>query len=36
LWNQIYAVVRDNCSTDYSGQSPQDDVMERLLTMRRR
>lgn len=36
LWNQIYAVVRDNCSMDYSGSNPQDDVMERLLTMRRR
>ena len=33
LWNQIYAVVRDNCSMDYSGSNPQDDVMERLLTM---
>ena len=35
LWNQIYATVRDNCSVDYSGRNPQDDVMERLLTMRR-
>ena len=36
LWNQIYALVRDNCSADYSGHNPQDDVMERLLTMRKR
>ncbi len=35
LWNQIFAVVRDNSSMDYSGSTPQDDVMERLLTMRR-
>ena len=35
LWNQIYAIVRDNSSTDYRGYNPQDDVMERLLTMRR-
>lgn len=35
LWNQIYAVVRDNCSTNYNGHNPQDDVMERLLTARK-
>ncbi len=35
LWNQIYALVKDNCGSDYSGRNPQDDVMERLLTMRR-
>lgn len=36
LWNQIYAIVRDNCSMDYKYPTPQDDVMERLLTSRRR
>lgn len=36
LWNQIFFLVRDNCSMDYGGVNPQDDVMERLLTMRRR
>lgn len=35
LWAQIYAVVQDNCSEHYSGPNPQDDVMERLLTMRK-
>lgn len=34
LWNQIYAVVRENCSMDYRSPTPQDDVMERLLTAR--
>ena len=36
LWAQIYTVVQDNCSEQYSGPNPQDDVMERLLTMKRR
>ena len=36
LWNQIYAVVRENSTMDCStAWSPADDVMERLLTMRR-
>ena len=30
-WLQIYQVVKDNCSGDYGG-SPQDDLMERLLS----
>ena len=34
LWNQIYAVVRDNSSMDIRGANPQDDVMERLLSAR--
>ena len=33
-WNQIFAVVRENCSTEFQG-SPQDDMMERLLQSRR-
>ncbi len=37
LWNQIFAIVRSNSSLDYNSvPNPQDDVMERLLTMRRR
>lgn len=33
-WYQIYQIVRENCTVDYSGSTPQDDVMERLLRMR--
>ena len=33
-WYQIYQIVRENCSTEY-GASPQDDLMERLLTARK-
>lgn len=35
LWNEIFQVIKDNCSGDYSGSNPQDSVMERLLTARR-
>ena len=35
LWVQIYQVVKENCSGDYSGNNPQDDVMERLLSARK-
>ena len=35
LWNEIFAIIRDNCSTEYKGVSPQDDLMERLLRSRR-
>lgn len=34
-WYQIYQIVRENCSTDYNGPNPQDDVMERLLRARK-
>ena len=35
LWNEIFQVVKENCSTDYnSAPSPQDDLMERLLRAR--
>ena len=34
-WNQIYQVVRENCAVAVEGRSPQDDVMERLLSARR-
>lgn len=35
LWYQIYQVVKENCSVDYDGSNPQDDLMERLLGNRR-
>ena len=35
-WFQIYQIVRENCSVEYDGASPQDDVMERLLRTRNR
>ena len=35
-WFQIYQIVRENCSVEYDGSSPQDDVMERLLRARNR
>ena len=34
-WYQIYQVVKDNCSVEFGGASPQDDLMERLLTARK-
>jgi len=35
LWYQIYQIVQENCTAPFEGRSPQDDVMERLLTARR-
>ncbi len=35
LWMEIYQVVRENCASEYGGITPQDDVMERLLTARK-
>ncbi len=35
LWGEIFQLVRDNCSTEYKGANPQDDVMERLLRARK-
>ena len=35
LWNEIFQIVKENCSTEYSGMNPQDDVMERLLRARK-
>lgn len=35
LWYQIYQIVRENCSTEYKGASPHDDMMERLLSGRK-
>lgn len=34
LWFQIFQVVKENCSVEYSGQTPQDSAMERLLRAR--
>lgn len=31
LWSEIYQIVKENCTEEYSGSNPQDDVMERLL-----
>ena len=35
IWYEIYDIVKQNCMTDYSCASPQDDVMERLLKARK-
>ena len=35
VWFQIYQVVRENCAVEYGGASPQDDLMERLLSARK-
>ena len=35
LWLEIFQMVKENCSGDYGGANPQDDVMERLLTARK-
>jgi len=36
LWNQIYGVVRENCSKDYGYGGDPDDPMERLLSKKPR
>ena len=36
VWFQIYQIVKDNCTSDYGGANPQDDLMERLLQARRK
>jgi len=35
LWMEIFQIVKENCSGEYSGSTPQDDAMERLLQARR-
>lgn len=35
LWSEIFQIVKENSSGEYSGSNPQDNVMERLLTARR-
>ena len=34
-WFAIHQIVKENCSVDYGGFTPHDDLMERLLTARR-
>ena len=34
LWYQIYQIVKENCTVELGGTTPQDDVMERLLRAR--
>ena len=33
-WTQIFQVVKENCTMDFKGPNPQDDVMEMLLRAR--
>jgi len=33
LWYEIYGIVKENCTTDFTG-NPQDDMMEQLLKSR--
>lgn len=35
IWYQIFQVVKENCSVEWQGNTPQDDVMERLLRTRK-
>ena len=35
LWAEIYQIVKENCSGEYGGVTPQDDIMERLLNARK-
>jgi hypothetical protein len=35
IWYQIYQVVRENCTTEFKGSTPHDDMMERLLSARK-
>lgn len=35
IWYQIFQVVKENCSVEFGGNTPQDDVMERLLRTRK-
>ena len=34
LFGEIFQIVKENCSTEYSASGPQDDLMERLLRAR--
>ena len=35
-WYQIYQIVKENCSVEYGGPNPHDDLMERLLSRTKR
>jgi len=34
MWEQIFQIVKENCSIEYQGLTPQDSTMERLLRAR--
>ena len=34
-WYQIFQIVKEQCTQDYSGLNPMDDAMERLLSARK-
>lgn len=34
LWNEIFQIVKENCSAEFSEPAPQTDLMERLLRAR--
>ena len=34
LWDMIYNIVRENCTEEYGGSNPQEDMMEKLLRSR--
>ncbi|MCW6681299.1 P27 family phage terminase small subunit [Aerococcaceae bacterium NML160702] len=35
LWNEIFQIVKENCSTEFDSITPQNDMMERLLCSRK-
>lgn len=35
LWNEIFQIVKENCTTEFDGVTPQNDMMERLLNSRK-
>jgi phage terminase, small subunit len=35
LWMEIFQIVKENCSSEYTGANPQDDLMEKLLRTRK-
>ena len=35
-WYQIYQIVKENCSVEYGGANPHDDMMERLFSVRKK
>lgn len=35
LWMEINQIVKENCTSEYGGSTPQDDAMERLLSARK-
>ena len=34
-WSKIYTIVKENCETDYGGNDPHANIMEKLLTINR-